>query len=214
MGSLVSTVTDAVGLTNVRGEERARKNASAASDNANAMARENLAFQKEQYAKWQSVYGDIQENLGEYYKNLGPDRIISLGLQNSQLEHQQAEDNIRRTMAQRGLGDSKFEAYTLANADIQNAHTRAQIRNSGQELANQQKMQFLGLGLNQGQNMLGNIGNAANMATNSLSQQSNMYNQQFQQFNGTNSQMLRSVFEQGMGIAGTAAGGMSGGIGG
>ena len=79
MGKLVSGVTDALGLTNTKGEKRAAQAAATANANALAMskdqielAKQELAFQKEQYADWTNIYGDMQANLG--YRDWETDR--------------------------------------------------------------------------------------------------------------------------------------------
>ena len=173
MGKLVSGVTDALGLTNTKGEKRAAQAAATANANALAMskdqielAKQELAFQKEQYADWTNIYGDMQANLGDYYKNLDPDKLVSLGLENQQREFQQVRSAIQTDFAQRGLSGSGQEiAINNMNA-MSNATTRAAIRTSGDQMVNEQQMQFLGLGLGQGTQMLGAIGAAGANANN------------------------------------------------
>ena len=176
MGGIVSSVTDAVGLTNTKGEKQAAQQAATANAQAYAMSQEQIAlakdqlqFQQDQYADWQNIYGDIQTNLGEYYKNLTPDKLVSLGLEKQQKEFQQVQTAIQRDFAQRGISNSGQEVITNAQNMVQNATARAAIRASGSSMANEQKMQFLGLGLGQGTQMLGIIGNSASNVTNAYS---------------------------------------------
>ena len=99
MGDVVGGITDAIGLTNNKGEKEAAKNAARAADNSYALSKEAIEFQKEQYKDWKAVYGDIQTNLGDYYKNLTPEKIISVGLTNQQKEYQAAVADIGKLTA-------------------------------------------------------------------------------------------------------------------
>lgn len=206
MGGIVGGITDAIGLTDHKGQRHAQGNAARAADNANELSRENIEFQREQYKDWKSVYGELQENLGEYFNSLGPEKVTALGLQEQQKAHQQFEEQIKRTMAQRGLGGSKFEAYVQASADIDNNNRRAQIRATANEKSAQQKMSFLGLGLGQGTQMLGHINNATNTGVNAFSNKANMYNSQFTTFANTNAAMMRQFVGSGAEVAGVKLG--------
>lgn len=164
MGGLVGGITDAVGLTNHKGEKEAAKNASRAADNSYALSKEAIEFQKEQYKDWKAVYGDIQTNLGEYYKNLTPDKIISIGLTNQQKEYQTVKAEVEKMMAQRGLTGSGMETAMKTSLAFQNATARAGIRTNAEEAVAERKLQFLGVGLGQGTAMLGNIANVSSNA--------------------------------------------------
>lgn len=176
MGGIIGSITDAVGLTDHKGEKKAAEAAERAGERANelssesiAFAKEQVAFQRDQYADWKNIYGDVQANLGDYYKNLTPDKLVALGLENQQREFQQIEDSLQRDFVQRGIGDSGLERSLESNIKVQNATARAKIRSSGEELANAEKLKFLGIGLGQGQGLLANIGNAASNTTNAFS---------------------------------------------
>ena len=240
VGGLVGGVTDAVGLTNHKGQEQAQQTADAmavssmAATQANIeMQREQLQFMKDQYADWQGVYGDIQKNLGDYYKKMTTDTEItkintnlSFNLQALATEYGAAEKQIQRQMMQAGLSGSGVEA--AANTQTTNvyasdrAKTRAQanleITNAPETVA-QKQMGFLGLGLNQGQALLGNmtnqVGNAGNAYNARASTASNIYNQNYatQQQLAQSNQMfgLKPMFnsfmgEAGQGLAGGAMG--------
>lgn len=202
MGKIFSTVTDAIGLTDTKAERNAAQSAARAADNANALAADNIEFQKEQYNDWKAIYGDIQTNLGEYYKTLGPEKVAALGLTAQQQEYQVAIAEIKRTNAQRGLSDSVYEKSALDTMTMQNATARATIRASAENTANQEKTKFLGLGLGQGESMLGNIGNATNTGVNAFSNQSNTLMGRSNQLNATNSKTLNNVFDQATSAAG------------
>lgn len=176
MGKVFGGITDAIGLTDHKGEKKAAQAASAANAQAVAMskeqielAKEQLDFQKEQYQDWNNIYGDIQKNLGDYYENLSPDKLVAMGLQNQQREFQQVSTAIKRDMAQRGLSNSGLDVNANVVAGLQNATARAAIRTNAQQMANEQKMGFLGIGLGQGTQMLGQINNAAANVTSSFS---------------------------------------------
>lgn len=216
MGSVLGGVTDAIGLTNYKGEKRAAQAASEATKAATEMskeqiqlAREELEFQKEQYYDWEGIYGSMQENLGDYYNNLDPDKLVAMGLENQQKEFQQAQEQIRRDFAQRGLSDSGLELTTTAQNKVQNATARATIRSSGDEMANAQKMQFLGLGLGQGTQMLGIIGNSASNVTSAfntgISSQTNLAGSYINQHTNFSNANMAAVMK-GVELAAAAAG--------
>ena len=202
MGGIVSSITDAIGLTDHKSQRRAQNNAAAAARDANQLSRENIEFQREQYKDWKAVYGELQDNLGAYFNALGPEKITALGLQEQQLAHQESEEQIRRTMAQRGLSGSKFETYVQTMSDVDNANKRATIRATAEERSAQQRMSFLGLGLGQGTQMLGQINSAYNIGTNARSNQARMYNNQFVTFANNNAAMMRRLVKTGEEVAG------------
>lgn len=168
MGKIFGGVTDALGLTDYEGQEEAAKQAGfnsaqqyALTKESIALQKETFAFQKEQYADWKDIYGSVQENLGKYYENLNPDDLTAMGLQNQQSENQRAISTIERDAAQRGISGSGMEFAAKSTATFQNAEARARIRSESDEKVAEQKLGFLGIGLNQGQAMLGNINQAS-----------------------------------------------------
>jgi hypothetical protein len=206
MGKLISGVTDAIGLTDHKGQRRAQKNSEASSASATEQARQNLDFQKERYTEWEDIYGDLQSNISKYYKNLGPERVMSLGLQQQQIAHQDTQEKIRRSLTQRGLGGSKFEAYTQTMADMDNSNRRATIRSKAEEQTVNQQMNFLNIGLNQKNQILNRINSASGAGVNASTNQANMYNQQFQTLAQNNSSMTRNLTDQALEMAGVRAG--------
>lgn len=167
MGGIVSGITDAVGLTNTDMEKKAGRNAAVNMAKANSLnkeqieaAKEAIQFAKDQYADWSSVYGDIQENLGDYYKNLSAEKITVMGLQNQQMEYQQAVTAMEREAAQRGISGSGLEYAAKSSATFQNAEARALIRTNAPEAVAKAKQGFLALGLSQQPALLNNINNA------------------------------------------------------
>lgn len=202
MGKIVSTVTDAIGLTNTKADKAAASAAAASSEAATALAQANLEFQKEQYADWKAVYGDITDNLGEYYKNLGPEKITALGLTAQQQEYQIALQEIKRTNAARGLSGSAFEKASLDNAAMANATARATIRATAEDQTIKEKMNFLGLGLGQGESMLGNINNAANIGVGANTNAANMFMGRANNTANNNAAMMRSLVNEGGSLIG------------
>lgn len=159
-------ITDFVGLTDYAGAEaqqnQAQATMKAGTDASVQMSRENIAFQKEQmnyqkeqYSDWKAVYGDLQENLGNYYNNLSGSNIASKQLANQAAEFKQAERDLTKTLAQRGISGSGMEAAARTTMAMQAANQRSTIRSSADEQAAQAKVGFLGVGLGQGSQMLG-----------------------------------------------------------
>lgn len=164
----MSGITDALGITNRKGEKAALNAAKDANAQANALSKEQIAlmkeelqFQKDQYQDWKDIYGDLQENLGDYYKNMSADNVIAMNLTQQQRAYQEATKEMEREFAQRGLAGSNMEAATKSSASFQNANTRATIRASADAYVAEKQTGFLGIGLGQGASMLGNIGAAA-----------------------------------------------------
>ncbi len=198
---VLNTVTDAVGLTDYKGANKASKQAAENAAAGIELSKEQVQFQREQYADWKAIYGEVQDNLGKYYKELTPDKLISLGLQNQQMEHQAAVKNIQKTFAQKGITSGEQNAIT-AGLEFSNAEAKAKIRTSGEDAVNQQKLNFLGVGLNQGTQMLGNINNATSTAANSYSNTANMYQNKFTTITNNNAEMTRSLANEATGVAG------------
>lgn len=176
MGKLFGKVTDAVGLTDYEGEEKAAKQAAIAGERAYAMSKEQvaimkeeLAFQKDQYQDWKDIYGELQDNLGDHYNSLDPDDYAVKGLQNSQREYQEAVKLIEKDAASKGLSGSGMEFGAKTAATLSNAMNRARIRTEAPQAVIEDKMQFLGLGLGQGTAMLGTITAAGSNANNAFS---------------------------------------------
>lgn len=218
MGGIVSKVTDAVGLTNTKGEKAAARAAEQANAQSYAMSKEQIAFmkeqlqfQKDQYTDWKNIYGDVQTNLGNYYKNLGEEKIVTLGLQNQQMEYQAAVKEIERDFAQRGLTGSGAEMAVKSNATFQNAEARAKIRTEAPQKVAEQKLQFLGVGLGQGTQMLGIVANSAantsqaySTGVNARTSMAQSYLGQQTQLSTNNTNAMGQIIGTGMGFVGGA----------
>lgn len=173
MGSVIGAVTDGLGITDTESADHyadtadnMRARSASLSDRQIAASEDIMTFQQEEYQWWKDIYGTLQENLGDYYNNLDGDKLASLGLENQQIEFQKAEKAIQENYAQRGLADSGMAIADASKAELYNASARAGIRTSADDMANQQKMQFLSMGINQGTQMQGIINNAeANVNT-------------------------------------------------
>lgn len=168
MGGLVSGITDAIGLTNTKGEKQAAAAAASATAAGQAMsqaqidfAKEQLQFQKDQYKDFTDVYGDLQTNLSAYFKTLTPEKVTSLGLENQQKEFQAADTAIKRDFAQRGLSNSGEELQATTENTIANSVARAGIRANADNNVVAAKEAFLGIGLGQGTQELATIANSA-----------------------------------------------------
>lgn len=170
MGKIVSGVTDAIGLTDTKGERDARNRANDLTDQSLQMSRENIAFQKEQLEEWEDTYGDIEQNLSNYFENLSPEKQAQLGLTASNRNFQEARRVLKETLDQRGLGGSKFAESQLLQADIGQARDTATIRALAEEDVINKQLTFLGLGLGQGGQALGNINQASIAGANTTAQ--------------------------------------------
>jgi hypothetical protein len=163
------SVMDTMGLTDYAGQEEARAiaaqnsaNAKAASDRSYALTKEQLDFQRKQYDDWKNIYGPLQEDLGTYFKNLNGDNLAAKQIEAIQRESQQAQTNVDQQLAQRGLSQSGLTAEALMRNQATASMAKANVRANADQLAAQQKMGFLGLGLGQGTQMLGINANVSN----------------------------------------------------
>jgi len=167
MGSVFSSVTDAIGLTDTEAAKSSSRAASAASaeqsrlvDETIKLQQENVDFQRGVYEDWEAIYGPIRENLGEYYGNLDGDELTALGLQNQQLEHQRAVAQIERDAAQRGISESGIEFATKTASEFNNAEVRSAIRTQSDEIVAGQQLQFLNDGTSAGLQATANVNSA------------------------------------------------------
>lgn len=140
----------AIAGATVIGASMQSKSASKSSKAASQASAEQLAFEREQYADWQEIYGPLQENLADYYTNLTPEFYEAVGLQNYQQELQDTQSAISERIAQSGLSSrSGVEQSLLAQAEIQGAEDRAQIRSDAERQTQEDKTRFLQIGLGQ-----------------------------------------------------------------
>ena len=152
---IVESVTDAVGITNHEGQEDAQRLAESNAAFSQALTKEELAFQREQYEDWKGIYGDLQENLGNYYNSLSADDYIAKGVTAVNKEYAAANKSLTQQLAQRGISNSGIAAASLTSLEQQSASAKANIRATADQQVATDKMQFLGLGLGQGTQMLG-----------------------------------------------------------
>ena len=162
MGGVVHSVTDAVGLTDYAGQRRQEEAANRAADRSYALTEDQLAFQRSQYEDWKGVYGDIQTNLGNYYNNLTANNWEAQNYEAIQQQYQKALSQVRQTLAQRGLDDSGVAAKAEIGFAEKMAQQKATVQANADQYVADKKMNFLGLGLGQGTQMLGINAQVAN----------------------------------------------------
>lgn len=166
MGGIVRTVTDAVGLTDYSGAKKAQEAAADAAKAGVALSAEQVEFMKEQYNDWKAIFGDLTETLGDYFKSLEPDDVIAPKIQSINKELAKAKENIEVTLAQKGLDKSSIAEKALTSLEVAGAQQRAIARATAEDEVIAKQMGFLGLGLGQGTQMLGQINMAGQTAVN------------------------------------------------
>jgi hypothetical protein len=119
-----------------------------ASSSASSAERAQLDFAKQQYEDWKNVYGPVQDNLSSYYSNLSPDYYETLGLENFELERNNAMDQMDTYLAQQGLVGSGIATQLKATADLTAASERAKIRRQAPQQVATDQMNFLSIGMN------------------------------------------------------------------
>ena len=171
---VIHSTTDMVGLTDYAGQQAAQdaanRNADLAREQADRsyeLTKDQLEFQKAQYDDWKNIYGPLQEDLGTYYKNLTGDKLAAQQIEAIQRESQQAQTNVDQQLAQRGLSQSGLQAEAIMRNQSTASMAKADARANADQMANTQKMNFLGLGLGQGTQMLGINANVANQGSSS-----------------------------------------------
>ena len=144
------TVTDAVGLTDYKGQEEARdianRNAALANkqaDRSYGLTKEELAFQRQQYEDWKSIYGPLQEDLGTYFKNLTGETLSQRDLVEIQKASQEAQEAMDKQLAQRGLAQSGLQAESIMRNQLQTSQLKANARATAEERAAQQITELL-----------------------------------------------------------------------
>ena len=174
----VGDITDTLGITHHKQEQQANNRANLEANRAYGLTTSQLDFQKQQYADWKHLYGTMQEKQAHYVNNYDGANVVANQLMQNNLGAQQARQNISSQLAQRGIGGSGLEASALTQIGQQQYQQDAAIRNNQSTIASNKRMQFLGLGLGQGTQMLGTIGgvsnNGVNSATNLSGQQANL----------------------------------------
>ena len=139
----------AIGGATIASGFMASKSASKTSSRAGASDAASIKFEKKKYADWQDVYGGLEDNLSDYYNSLTPEFYEAQGLENFQKEHQLEMENVRTTLAQRGIEDSGIALAAEVSSLQQASTTRANIRTQAPAIAAEEQRSFLQIGLGQ-----------------------------------------------------------------
>jgi preprotein translocase subunit SecD len=101
------------------------------------------------YEDWKGTYGPIQDNLAKYYQDLSPDFYEVQGLEAFEKEQARAMDQVRQSLAQRGISDSGVAAATDIAFAQSSAAERATIRAQAPTIAANEQLRFLQVGMGQ-----------------------------------------------------------------
>jgi len=147
---------------------------SKASDASSAASEAQIAFEREKYSDWKDTYGGIEDNLSEYYNSLTPDYYEARGLEAFQKEQQLALENVRSTLAQRGIEDSGIAAAAELAFAQEGAVQKANIRATAPSMAAEEQRSFLqiGLGQNPGESFSRTLADRATNKANAANQAS------------------------------------------
>lgn len=198
-GDMTHDFTDALGLTDYARQEQQDKLAVEQQDRADTLADEEIAFQREQYDDWKDIYGPLQEDLGTYFNNISGDKLAAKQVEQIQQQSQASQQQLDQTLAQRGMSNSGLSAELLNQNLFNTSMAKADAFSNADQLAAQEQMNFLGLGLGQGTTMLGTQANVANSAIGSNTSSANTAST-----NATNIGAANTGFMQD--LAGTAIG--------
>jgi hypothetical protein len=100
-----------------------------------------------QYSAWKDIYGDTQEDLATYFKNISGNTLANAQIEEIQKQSQLAQEQIDTELAQRGIQGSGLEASLTRQNIFGTAMEKAKVRSQADEIAAQQKMSFLQMGL-------------------------------------------------------------------
>lgn len=159
----MSVVAAAVIGSSVVGAVVSKNASDKAVKSAERSEQSSLDFDKEMYQDWKDTYGDIEDNLAEYYGGLSADYYEAMGLEAFQQEYETNMTQMKESLSQRGILDDKLSASLELQGQLSAAETKATIRRDSEMVVNQEKRNFLQIGL--GQNPAGNVSqNLANQA--------------------------------------------------
>lgn len=158
--------TAIVGSTLIGGVVSSQASSQAASSAADATAASSQAsiaqldYTKQQQARWDSVFGSTQDNLASYYNHLDPNSIAAQNIVGIQQANQQAQKQIDRTLAQRGMQDSGLSASLMSQNTFAGEQLKAQALVNAPQQAAQQRSSFLGLGMGLESSLQNSVSNA------------------------------------------------------
>lgn len=161
----------------------AYKSSEDASNKADKASRRSLQQSRQEQADWDETYGSLQDNLAEYYGSLTPEFYETQGLEAFQKEQQVAQEQIKTSLAQRGIEDSGVSLALEHQTAQAGAEQRATIRAQAPMLAAEEKRNFLQVGL--GQSASDSYGRALSQRSAEASRTANIAEQQAGQALGT-----------------------------
>lgn len=122
---------------------------SQASDASKKAAKERARIIAEAEAKWQGVFGTTEQNLANYYNNLDPDDVKAKNINLVQMNYQQAQEEINKELAHRGMTDSGLDSELMAMGQYKAAMDKTAVTmDVEQDIADAQQS-FLTLGYQQ-----------------------------------------------------------------
>jgi len=107
------------------------------------------SFEQQKLDDWNETYGSIQDNLASYYGQLTPEFYETQGLEAFQKEQDVAMEQIKTSLAQRGIEDSGISLALEHQTAQSGAEQRATIRAQAPALAAEEQRGFLQIGLGQ-----------------------------------------------------------------
>jgi len=156
----------AIGSSTIVSAGLAYKSSQDANKAADKASKRSINFEQQKLDDWNETYGSLEDNLAEYYGSLTPEFYETQGLEAFQKEQQVAQDQIKTSLAQRGIEDSGI-ALALEHQTAQaGAEQRATIRAQAPVLAAEEQRKFLqvGMGQNPGDSYSQTLANRASVA--------------------------------------------------
>ncbi len=154
------------------------KAAQSAANTSNQIAKQQMDYGQQDRQHYAAIYGDLEKTLSDYYNKLTPSKREQLGLSRYDTQFKTAQDNYKKSMAQRGLSGSGIAAEGDLQMNMQAAKDRTNIINQADTQTRSDQLGFLGVGLGQSNIVTQNAANAATNAQSSYNNASNMYAQQ------------------------------------
>lgn len=127
--------------------KRAGDKADAANNSSEEASSEAQEFEQARYDDFQETYGSIEDNLAGYYSSLNPEYYATRGVEAFEKEQTKAVEDLRASLAQRGILDSGIAAAVEKDNEFTLAEGRARIRADAPALAMEEQRSFLQVGM-------------------------------------------------------------------
>ncbi len=180
-----------------RAEARQAKSAA----KAEQMREEELHMQRERLAEWEATYGSIEDSMSSYYNNLDPDDYRLEQYEAEKVRLQDTRKQIQTMFGSEGNSGSAAEQLALTQNILTGAQNNARTDRDAESKINQEKAEFLNLGLNKKAGIQRDLGNSYTNGANFHQEQANLAQGQANQHNNTRDGAIGGLLSTGINYA-------------